>query len=647
MLAAQGPAHQPNGAAILSEQQRAAQLKLDLDLGVDMSKAAYGAGEGFSTAPTFESTEEILGDTLALHLKKCTEDSATPLPPKSLKLLPENLIGDMIIPAMNWLRLTLEDDNSLLVKHKALSTTRVIMEECEHFTAALQGGSQSYYQAGAFGREEARAMLETLKLLTTFEAPDDPEMGDQPVRMVREAAAKVLELATPVSPQSHVSKAKKLGGLLSPKAVKAALSPRAASVAKEAKAAGMRRIGSDENLRASLQAGGVKAASAAATSALSVGKAGAGIVKTGVTAVVQDAQGERGVRAAPTHRVDEFVDVGLVLAQTDASLERLIRGSHDGSDDSVRLHTQLTAAADAAVLKNASQMFDNVQEATADKEEKPTPAVLQGIKERLPRQSNHIQALTVEWLRRRTAHESTVVVHKSLMLLQIMLESHKALLLPKLLQNEAIISDLSFLTVCTLSLLSPFVPSTSLTACGVAQSYSVEDHPEAGALPAQMVRELSTAVLLMTAASPTSATKAKMAGSAALKRIRSSSSERGESADSSVSEDDPSGRGFDLSPMGLRSRGRGTLRSLSPRGGGGGGSLGEALGGFVPEHIARFREKRDASQERAQAAEAEPEPEAPVPDHVAQYRKKRDASLERAAAAEEAEQPAEEGVPPQ
>ena len=53
-----------------------------------MSKAAYGAGEGFSTAPTFESTEEILGDTLALHLKKCTEDSATPLPPKSLKLLP-------------------------------------------------------------------------------------------------------------------------------------------------------------------------------------------------------------------------------------------------------------------------------------------------------------------------------------------------------------------------------------------------------------------------------------------------------------------------------------------------------------------------------------------------------------------------------
>ena len=449
MLAAQGPAHQPNGAAILSEQQRAAQLKLDLDLGVDMSKAAYGAGEGFSTAPTFESTEEILGDTLALHLKKCTEDSATPLPPKSLKLLPENLIGDMIIPAMNWLRLTLEDDNSLLVKHKALSTTRVIMEECENFTAALQSGAQSCYQAGAFGREEARAMLDTLKLLTTFEAPDDPEMGDQPVRMVREAAAKVLELATPVSPQSHVSKAKKLGGLLSPKAIKArkkALSPK--------KAIGVRRIGSDENLRASLQAGGVKAASAAATSALSVGKAGAGIVKTGVTAVVQDAQGERGARAAQTLRVDEFVDVGLVLAQTDASLERLIRGSHDGSDDSVRLHTQLTAAADAAVLKNASQMFDNVQEATADKEEKPTPAVLQGIKERLPRQSNHIQALTVEWLRRRTAHESTVVVHKSLMLLQIMLESHKALLLPKLLQNEAIISDLSFLTVCTLSLLS-------------------------------------------------------------------------------------------------------------------------------------------------------------------------------------------------
>ena len=62
--------------------------------------------------------------------------------------------------------------------------------------------------------------------------------------------------------------------------------------------------------------------------------------------------------------------------------------------------------------------------------------------------------LVVEWLRRRTAHESTVVVHKSLMLLQIMLESHKALLLPKLLQNEAIISDLSFLTVCTLSRLS-------------------------------------------------------------------------------------------------------------------------------------------------------------------------------------------------
>ena len=152
--------------------------------------------------------------------------------------------------------------------------------------------------------------------------------------------------------------------------------------------------------------------------------------------------------------MDEFVDVGLVLAQTDASLERLIRGSHDGSEDSVRLHTQLTAAADPAVLKNASQMFDNVQEATADKEEKPTPAVLKGIKERLPWQSNHIQALVVEWLRRRTAHGSTVVVHKSLMLLQIMLESHKALLLPKLLQNEAIISDLSFLTVCTLSLLS-------------------------------------------------------------------------------------------------------------------------------------------------------------------------------------------------
>ena len=82
MLAApHEPVHQPNGAAILSEQQRAAQLQLDLDLGVDMSKAAYGAGEGFSTAPTFESTEEILGDTLALHLKKCTEDSATPLPP--------------------------------------------------------------------------------------------------------------------------------------------------------------------------------------------------------------------------------------------------------------------------------------------------------------------------------------------------------------------------------------------------------------------------------------------------------------------------------------------------------------------------------------------------------------------------------------
>ena len=440
-------------------------MQLDLDLGIDMSKAAYGAGEGFSTAPTFESTEEILGDTLALHLKKCTEDSATPLPPKSLKLLPENLIDDMIIPAMNWLRLTLEDDNSLLVKHKALSTTRVIMEECENFTAALQGGAQSYYQAGAFGREEARAMLDTLKLLTAFEAPDDPEMGDQPVRMVREAAAKVLELATPVSPQSHVSKAKKLGGLLSPRAMKEALSPRAASVAKEAKAAGMRRIGSDENLRASLQAGGVKAASAAATSALSVGKAGAGIVKTGVTAVVQDAQGERGARAAPTHRVDEFVDIGLVLAQTDASLERLIRGSHDGSEDSVRLHTQLTAAADPAVLKNASQMFDNVQEATADKEEKPTPAVLKGIKERLPWQSNHIQALVVEWLRRRTAHGSTVVVHKSLMLLQIMLESHKALLLPKLLQNEAIISDLSFLTVCTLSLLSTLSQTHGLR-CG-------------------------------------------------------------------------------------------------------------------------------------------------------------------------------------
>ena len=168
-----------------------------------------------------------------------------------------------------------------------------------------------------------------------------------------------------------------------------------------------------------------------------------------------------------------------------------------------------------------------------------------------------------------------------------------------------------------------------------------------------MVRELSHAVLSMTAASPTSATKAKMAGSAALKRIRSSSSERGESADSSLSEDDPWGRGHDLSPMGLanglRSAGRGTLRSLSPRGGGGGGSLGEALGGFVPEHIARFREKRDASLERAEAeaaeAEAEPEPEAEVPEHVRRFREKRDESLERAAGGA-AEQPAEEGVPP-
>ena len=34
MLAApHEPVHQPNGAAILSEQQRAAQLQLDLDLG--------------------------------------------------------------------------------------------------------------------------------------------------------------------------------------------------------------------------------------------------------------------------------------------------------------------------------------------------------------------------------------------------------------------------------------------------------------------------------------------------------------------------------------------------------------------------------------------------------------------------------------
>lgn len=474
-----------------------------------------------------EAAEAALGAELLGHLQACTEDSATAPPPDSLKALPQSIEAlesfegwGAIRAAAEWLRLRAAHD-SMLVKHKTLVTLTLVIEGSAKFRVAAK---------------ESAALGPDIAALAGLVAPDDPELGDKPAQLVREAATALLGMLA--DDQSTGDKAVEL--LRKGKDV--ASSPRAAL--KQSPLAGRgssrNRGGSSRSRERSPRGGG----GGGGDPSLQAGKdpSGARDVRivglddsehNGKTGSIEEYDHEQGRYQVRIKGSDGAEDTVLALAEENivssdapepkpkrkrperkrrakgrrgsivdigkSAMSALKDSIRDDSPPPVPVSPSAAAGIDTSPVdvdqllelstqeledKLSDKVLTHLKRLTEDAEKAPPQDAIHGLSEAFPALSSEARAVVVDWLRRQLFSDSIVVRHKTLVALQILLENAPQAMLLTLPENKVAMLDIEAM-----------------------KTFEAPDESMAGSKPVMMVREAAAAVSAL-AAPPGSPAKA-------------------------------------------------------------------------------------------------------------------------------------------
>jgi len=402
--------------------------------------------------------------------------------------------------AAEWLRLRAAHD-SMLVKHKTLVTLTLVIEGSAKFRVAAK---------------ESATLEPDIAALAGLVAPDDPELGDKPAQLVRDAATALLGMLA--DEQSTGDKAVEL--LRKGKDV--ASSPRAAL-----KQSSRSRGGSSRSRERSPRGGG-----GGGDPSLQAGKdpSGARDVRivglpddsehNGKTGSIEEYDHEQGRYQVRIKGSDGAEDTVLALAEENivssdapepkpkrkrperkkrakgrrgsivdigkSAMSALKDSIRDDSPPPVPVSPSAAAGIDTSPVdvdqllelstqeledKLSDKVLTHLKRLTEDAEKAPPQDAIHGLSETFPAMSSEARAVVVDWLRRQLFSDSIVVRHKTLVALQILLENAPQAMLLTLPENKVAMLDIEAM-----------------------KTFEAPDESMAGSKPVMMVREAAAAV---------------------------------------------------------------------------------------------------------------------------------------------------------